>query len=297
MSWSVYCQASNIAIRSGDECVIIPLTANRGRFGYSKYIPATLPIEGIYNDYGGLENIVKNENTKLIEKVTGVSVEDFVTYLVDGVYTYGRDEAKEVSERILDKEYMSKLRFCWVRKDVYEALSKTLVLKGEFNIGSRFVLEELGFEKVGKIEGRYSQVWKKGDDTLYSDGTWLLEGGYNIKSLSEFVTIDEKHLTLDNNSFYSFYDKMTDAEFLEMIPLDIYRYDEDDLENNTFNSNYIRNISKFKLEFSNSMELRSNLGSMSKFLEPFTLYSTPQSGDNKNHKKLMKIFLNIIKLC
>lgn len=27
--WSVYCQASNIAIRSGDECVIIPLTANR----------------------------------------------------------------------------------------------------------------------------------------------------------------------------------------------------------------------------------------------------------------------------
>jgi hypothetical protein len=35
---------------------------------YHRYSPATLPIFGKYNDYGGIEDIVIDDNTKLIEE-------------------------------------------------------------------------------------------------------------------------------------------------------------------------------------------------------------------------------------
>lgn len=57
-SWSVYCGISNIAITAGKECVLLPIKPNKGE--YLPYLPATLPIFGKYDDYGGLENIVED---------------------------------------------------------------------------------------------------------------------------------------------------------------------------------------------------------------------------------------------
>jgi hypothetical protein len=53
-SWSVYCGISNISITSGNDCVLLPLKETNGE--YHRYSPATLPIFGKYNDYGGIEH-------------------------------------------------------------------------------------------------------------------------------------------------------------------------------------------------------------------------------------------------
>lgn len=43
-SWSVYCGISQIAITSGDKCVLLPLKESDGnRAGYLPYLPAALP--------------------------------------------------------------------------------------------------------------------------------------------------------------------------------------------------------------------------------------------------------------
>lgn len=38
--------------------------------------PAFIPIEGIYDGYGGVKNIIKDDNTKLIESYYKNSIEN-----------------------------------------------------------------------------------------------------------------------------------------------------------------------------------------------------------------------------
>lgn len=60
-SWSVNCGISNITITAGTECVLLPLKTNENGEGYLPYLPATLPIFGEYDDYGGIENIIEDD--------------------------------------------------------------------------------------------------------------------------------------------------------------------------------------------------------------------------------------------
>jgi hypothetical protein len=105
--WSVSCGISNIAITSGQPVVLLPLKKSSGGDSYTSHLPATLPIFGNYDDYGGIEEIVEDVNTKLIESHFGVSVEDFCKFLVDGKFTYGRDEAEDVETRIQNLDEIS----------------------------------------------------------------------------------------------------------------------------------------------------------------------------------------------
>ena len=43
----------------------------------SLFNPLCFPIEGIYNGYGGINDIVKDKNVACIEKFTGISIEVF----------------------------------------------------------------------------------------------------------------------------------------------------------------------------------------------------------------------------
>ena len=47
------------------------------------FIPFCFPIEGTYNDYGSLENIVHNENTKAIETFLGITIEEFIELITE----------------------------------------------------------------------------------------------------------------------------------------------------------------------------------------------------------------------
>jgi len=72
-SYNVACSVSNISIRSGDPVAFIPLEVAKYPYKigdgnhtliYSNcfYAPATLPIFGEYDDYGGVENIIRDKN-------------------------------------------------------------------------------------------------------------------------------------------------------------------------------------------------------------------------------------------
>lgn len=84
-SFSVACGMSHIPITGGEHVLFVPITKNRYLsnipldhfFCYSDdlYEPALLPIEGYYNSYGTIENIIKNEHTDYLEKKFSNSIE------------------------------------------------------------------------------------------------------------------------------------------------------------------------------------------------------------------------------
>lgn len=87
-SYNVACSISNISIGPGEEILFFPLEKNEYRYGIGDgnhfligsncfYNPVCLPIFGEYDDYGGIENIVKNDNIKVIEKFfDGIPIND-----------------------------------------------------------------------------------------------------------------------------------------------------------------------------------------------------------------------------
>ena len=232
-SWSVSCGISNIAITSGNKCVLLPLRKNNGDYGYYEYIPATLPIFGEYNDYGGIEDIEKNFNTELIEKVTGVSIEDFCVFLVDGRFTYDRDEYREIKERVSHKKEMDNLRFMWIDRQVYDFMSSYTSSNGFGGcLGYRFILEKLNFTKLNeKVEGRFCNVWEKDGKKIYSDGTWIntidgksifdFDKGYSPEScLSNYFQLTEEEKQFDDLNIFSFYEEMNEEETIRfLLPL------------------------------------------------------------------------------
>ncbi len=180
-SWSVYCTISNIAITSGNKCVLVPLKEAKGHEGI-KWQPATFPIFGEYNDYGGIENIEQNDNTKLIEKHFGITIDEFASFLVDGKFTYYRDEAKKVAVKVKNFTEAENLRFTWIDRNVYDFMIQDMDTyhKGYNDYGTPEFLKLFGFELVegAKCKNydskRFNQLWKKGDTEFYSDGSTLL---------------------------------------------------------------------------------------------------------------------------
>lgn len=90
--FNVSCGISKITIKEGERAFLLPLERNcmTNEFSTSQFLypndiynPFCFPIEGIYNDYGSLEKIKHNENTKILEKFLDISIEDFVGLLTD----------------------------------------------------------------------------------------------------------------------------------------------------------------------------------------------------------------------
>lgn len=187
-SWSVSCGISNIAITSGNECAIIPLVENKSEYG--GYLVSTLPIYGVYNDYGGMEDIVRDENVELIEKHLGITIDEFVQFLVDGKFTYNRSEINPIIAKLEENnrlEEVSNWRFMWVDKQVLDFMSVSLDKweKGNFNFGYNKILNLLGFTKIenGELSNydvkRFKFRYEKGDVVVYSDGNTLLNENNN----------------------------------------------------------------------------------------------------------------------
>lgn len=91
--FNVACSVSGISIGYGEKVRFIPLLPNnylrqnvikpRTSLNYSNcyFDPATFPISGTYDDYGSIENIVRDENVEAIEKRYGVDVKSFMDLL------------------------------------------------------------------------------------------------------------------------------------------------------------------------------------------------------------------------
>lgn len=122
-NFATYCGISNIAITS-EECYLLPLKSLDSYEGVLWY-PATLPILGTYNGYGGLENIKKGISTNIIEEtLTNSTIESFC-------------------ENLTSFDEVSFYNFMWINKDVYDFMKEGSILDyvsldGNFNINNLF---------------------------------------------------------------------------------------------------------------------------------------------------------------
>ena len=77
-SFNVVCSVSNISISAGTPIVFIPLEISKYPYkigdgnhmlinGHCFYAPVTMPIFGKYDDYGGIEDIIRDENIEIVE--------------------------------------------------------------------------------------------------------------------------------------------------------------------------------------------------------------------------------------
>lgn len=96
--FSYNCKLSGLPITGGTPAVLIVMKPvdnlhdysdeNLRKYGHShqcsndttmfKFKPVWFPIKGYYDDYGGLEGIQENDNTKLLEKEYGLPIQDIV---------------------------------------------------------------------------------------------------------------------------------------------------------------------------------------------------------------------------
>lgn len=103
-SFNVACTVSGVSINCGDPIVYIPLELYRFHhklkakdniliYPWCFYVPATLPIIGIYGDYGLVDRIERNKNIEVIENHFGMKVEDIIEKHPDpidaGMYVHG----------------------------------------------------------------------------------------------------------------------------------------------------------------------------------------------------------------
>lgn len=94
--WNVAATMSHRTIGHGDEVALFLLErgdvkssvpggtswiSNRG--GSLLFRPCALPIFGEYNDYGSIENVVRDKNVEFLEEKYGMSIEDIVTNIRD----------------------------------------------------------------------------------------------------------------------------------------------------------------------------------------------------------------------
>jgi hypothetical protein len=104
--WTESCKISSVPIRYGAPAVIIPMLKNNSiekfEFGNSsvvsnegawwKYTPSFFPIFGTYNDYGSIMEIVRDDNTEILESFYGLDIYKIVEILTCGRQSSGNDD-------------------------------------------------------------------------------------------------------------------------------------------------------------------------------------------------------------
>jgi len=227
--WSVHCNISKIAITAGDKCVLLPIKKNQYQsYQYFTWNPATLPIFGEYNDYGGLEDIEINNNTKLIEEYFGASIEDFVGYFTEEV-TYQREDVDITTFNKHTVDEMKDWNFMFIDREVYDFMANNSFNKGHLTFGNPGILKLIGFTSNGKTaDSRYTDRWMYEDKEFWSDGTWLQtpEGkGFYLfsgnekwkNSLRSYIDIPEDKMWIGEKSMAQLWEYLDDKTLKEMF--------------------------------------------------------------------------------
>lgn len=68
-----------------------------------KYTPIWFPIRGEYNDYGGIENIVKDDNTKVLEEYYGMTIGKLLAIITSGRKDDGYDDSLNIIKKPVER--------------------------------------------------------------------------------------------------------------------------------------------------------------------------------------------------
>jgi hypothetical protein len=242
--FSYTCHLSGVPITDGDNAVLLPMLPKPHwgfdcsqkkltTFGLSNlcsndgpnmyFDEFFFPIFGIYDSYGGLDNITKDDNTSVLEEYFNLSIEDIVKVLTD----HRKDEFESGGTycecvKIIDKNnpkhmLLMKASSTWFHGKVYDRLSKDVTKQSKYGgveLGTHGILTTLGFKYLGidKSENRYNKLYEKDGLTIHSDGTWInvpKESIYYKEDLKKYckkfgVEIDETLIT--GNRYSQLYD-------------------------------------------------------------------------------------------
>ena len=240
-SYNVACSISNLSIRSGDKVAFFLLLPARHPWGYGRsmgkdtYIdqtfpelraihrvgiksnllytncyfnPLGLPIFGEYDDYGGVEHIVDDKNTKLLETFFNLSIDQ----IIDCV-TCGRELSSTLSalhkhvgisgekrhdpEKTFDGSYLS--RFGFVKND-----------RGRFSLPTSKETpwgEAVEVELVPTAEEKGYPYYNNGF-RLYRDGKLLAkQDSYDVRQ--KFQKVFYKHIKYHVNVSSDYQNKVT----------------------------------------------------------------------------------------
>lgn len=214
--FNVACTVSNISINAGDPCYILPLLPNShdstheigalSSLIYSNcyFDPFCFPIQGVYNDYGGLKDIVPTENTKAIEDYFGITIQEFADHLTE--YSVKTAEGNH-------KDILNKLSSMFIHGEIYEMTTqfdRSWYNNADVNTST---LELLGFTKTNESTGdkRYNKMYIHPDVKglkLHSDGTWTHipdhETPYHSNSLLKFIK-NEYNINIDPSNKFKDY--------------------------------------------------------------------------------------------
>jgi hypothetical protein len=203
-SWSVYCGISKISITACNDCVFLPLKPKpKLSTGYLPYLPAALPIFGKYSDYGSIEDIEEDANTKLIEQHFNCTIQEFVDHMTG--YAEG------------DIEIPEEWSYMWIDRKVYDYMKSQALGYTSIDMGNREILEYIGFKYLGlnineKLSdpNRYNHEFEFQGKKFYSDNTWLnSEEGepiYYMSKLSEIVDIPKDKQWILNAQTHNFWE-------------------------------------------------------------------------------------------
>jgi hypothetical protein len=321
-SWSVYCSISKIAITSGQECVFLPLRKVKHNSSYLPYIPATLPIFGSYDDYGGIEDIVEDENTKWIEKHFNCTIHDFCYFFTRGMIRLDEDD---FPKHLNDVEEIKEWKFMWIDRKVYDFMSthkdSGFGGAGDHDYGKPKMLEYLGFNFIGESEKnntydpkRFTQIWEKDGVIFNSDGSWLQCGKEGIHRLTgnwaaitQFVSIPEDKMDIANKYKWELWKIADEDDYNDLLfwILGVDRYSSSrysrifgngtDKAPTTLVGGYTKDVNLFGDRMAELVTIRHNLHCMSGYFEPFVKHLTPQCGEYKSHQVILEKFAEINK--
>lgn len=113
------CKLSGLPITGGTPVVLIPMVISGSMYDNSeeslkkfgktylcsnegtrmKFIPNMFPIMGDYDEYGGMENIIEDDNTRALEEYYGLTIQQIVNILTSGRKDDGYDESLKVIKK------------------------------------------------------------------------------------------------------------------------------------------------------------------------------------------------------
>lgn len=172
------CIDGNLVISPGSN-----LISNDGAF--TLYRACAFPIWGKYNDYGRLEDIQEDNNTKALETYFGTSIG-----VIEGTVTIGANHMEEYLKSVpKDKlKILKSLSGMWVSRRIYEPMSKFCrqFTYGEFNEAREMIKKITSIVDKGAsadfmdffyhgMDGKFYNIlfWKIYKDSLGTKKNWM----------------------------------------------------------------------------------------------------------------------------
>lgn len=218
--FSYTCQLSGLPITGGTSCVLLPIlpkqhlysaaSENLQKIGVSSLVSNDgpnlyfnefcFPIFGKYDDYGGLEDIEEDDNTKVLEKFFEMTIEEIVEKLLNKEFDADTSDDRAKLEKTVqtDKEtFLTRTSMTWYRRDVYDNLVKKYKngpkdWYDKLDLGVPGLLKYLGFTTTGKEEGkgRYNVPFTKDGLTIWSDGNWISNAKGDNNNMSVYNLLE-----------------------------------------------------------------------------------------------------------